>query len=148
ELPGLALLPMLSQIGPFAAALEPILRRAQMPFVDFDRHERAFLAPAGERSLYVERALSQRRRKELRRQWRRLSDAGAVALGAAADSAAIGAAIEDFLALEAAGWKGRAGTAAAGQEDLRRFVGKALTGLAAEGKVAIDRLFVDGRAIA
>jgi len=147
-LPGLVLLPMLSQNGAFAAALEPILRRAQMPFADFDRHERALLAPASERSLYVERALSHHRRKELRRQWRRLGDIGAVALGAAADSAAIGAAADNFLALEAAGWKGRAGTAAADQEDLRRFFGKALSGLAAEGKVAIDRLFVDGRAIA
>jgi CelD/BcsL family acetyltransferase involved in cellulose biosynthesis len=147
-LPGLVLLPLLSENGAFAAALEPILRRAQMPFADFDRHQRALLAPSGERSLYVERALRHHRRKEVRRQWRRLNETGAVALGAAADSSAIGAAIDNFLALEAAGWKGRAGTAAAGHSDLQRFVRKAVTGLTAEGKATIDRLFVDGRAIA
>ena len=76
-LPGLVLLPFLTENGAFAAALEPILRRAQMPFADFDRHQRALLAPSGERSLYVEHALSHHRRKELRRQWRRLSEAGA-----------------------------------------------------------------------
>jgi CelD/BcsL family acetyltransferase involved in cellulose biosynthesis len=146
-LPGLLLLPMLREDGAFAAALEQILRRVRMPFADFDRHQRALLAPAGERSLYVERALRQHRRKELRRQWRRLSETGAVALGATTGAAVMGA-IDEFLALEAAGWKGRAGTAAAGQEDLQRFVHNAVTGLAAEGKVAIDRLFVDGRAIA
>ena len=147
-LPGLALLPFLTENGAFATALEPILRRAQMPFADFDRHQRALLAPTGERSLYVEHALSHHRRKELRRQWRRLSEAGAVVLSAAADAAAVGAAIDHFLALEAAGWKGRVGTAAADDQNLQRFVRKAVSGLAAEGKVTIDRLFVDGCAIA
>jgi CelD/BcsL family acetyltransferase involved in cellulose biosynthesis len=147
-LPGLVLLPMLSENGAFAAALAQILRRVQMPFADFDRHQRALLAPAGERPLYVEHALGHHRRKELRRQWRRLSETGAVALAGAADGATIGAAIDSFLTIEAAGWKGRAGTAAAGRPELQRFVRKAVAGLAAEGKVGIDRLFVDGRAVA
>jgi CelD/BcsL family acetyltransferase involved in cellulose biosynthesis len=119
-----------------------------MPFADFDRHQRALLAPSGERSLYVEHALSHHRRKEIRRQWRRLSEAGAAVLSAAIDAAAVAGAIDHFLALEAAGWKGRAGTAAADDQNLQRFVRKAVNGLAVEGKVTIDRLFVDGRAIA
>src|SRR6185437_13694318 len=84
----------------------------------------------------------------LRRQWRRLSETGAVVLGATAGAATVGRAIDDFLALEAAGWKGRAGTAAAVDQNLQRFMRQAVSGLAAEGKVAIDGLFVDGRAIA
>jgi CelD/BcsL family acetyltransferase involved in cellulose biosynthesis len=147
-LPGLVLLPFLAENGAVAAALEPILRRAQMPFADFDRHQRALLAPSGERSLYVERALSHHRRKELRRRWRRLAETGAVVLSAAVEATAVAGAIDHFLALEAAGWKGRAGTAAAHDNDLQRFVRKAVNGLAAEGKVTIDRLLVDGRAIA
>ena len=148
ELPGLVLLPYLTENGAFAAVLEPILRRAQIPFADFDHHQRALLAPSGDRALYVERALSRHRRKELSRQWRRLSEVGAVAFGAAEDAAAVADALEHFFTVEAAGWKGRAGTAAAADDDLRRFVRKAVTGLAAEGKVTIDRLFVDGNAIA
>jgi len=147
-LPGLVLLPFLPENGAVAAALEPILRRAQMPFADFDRHQRALLAPSGERSFYVQRALSHHRRKELRRQWRRLAETGAVALSAAVEAAAVAGAIDHFLALEAAGWKGRAGTAAAHDNDLQRFVRKAVNGLAVEGKVTIDRLLVDGRAVA
>ena len=61
---------------------------------------------------------------------------------------AIAAAIEDFFALEANGWKGKAGTAAASHDNVRGFVTTALSGLAAEGKVTINRLFLDGRAIA
>lgn len=147
-MPGLALLPFLPERGPFAAALEAILRRAQMPAADFDRHRRALLAPAGERAHYVERALGRRRHKELRRQWRRLSEAGAVLFAAASEPADVAAALEDFFALEAGGWKGRAGTAAAQHQDLRRFMRSAVYALAADGKVAIDRILVDGRAIA
>jgi hypothetical protein len=74
-LPGLVLLPYLPLDSPFALALDTIGRRAQMPTADFDRHERAQLAPSGERSHYVEQALSKHHHKELRRCWRRSGDA-------------------------------------------------------------------------
>ena len=56
--------------------------------------------------------------------------------------------IEDFFALEARGWKGKAGTAAALHDDIRGFISAAVGGLAAAGKVAVNRIFIDGRAIA
>jgi CelD/BcsL family acetyltransferase involved in cellulose biosynthesis len=147
-LPGLVLLPYLPEDGPFAAALSSILRRAQMPAADFNRHQRALLAPGGERSVYIEYSIGQHRHKELRRHWRRLSETGAVLFTVATEPPAIAAAMEDFFALEAGGWKGRAGTAASEDQELRRFVRSAVGGLAAEGKASIDRILVDGRAIA
>ena len=147
-LPGLALLPFLPEDGPFAAALAPILRRARMPAADFNRHQRALLAPSGERSFYFERRLGRHQQKELRRKWRRLAETGAVLIAAATESAAVGRALDDFFALEAGGWKGRAGTAIADHEELRRFIATAVRNLAAEGKAAINRIMVDGRAIA
>jgi CelD/BcsL family acetyltransferase involved in cellulose biosynthesis len=147
-LPGLVLLPLLPEEGPFATALDAILRRAQMPAADFNRHQRALLAPSGERSLYVEHALAQRQHKELRRHWRRLSETGAVLFSTAMEPDALAGAVEDFLALEARGWKGRAGTATAHRQELRHFIRTAVSGLAAEGKASIDRLLVDGRTIA
>jgi len=148
SLPGLVLLPFLPEDGPFAAALDAILRRAQMPRADFNRHRRALLAPGGERSAYAERVIGHHQRKELRRQLRRLSETGAVLFISANEPESVGRALRDFLALEASGWKGRAGTAAADHDDLRRFVVMAVDALAAEGKVTIDRILVDGRAIA
>lgn len=148
ELPGLLLLPLLPQDGAFAAVLNVILRRARMPFADFNCHQRALLQPGGDRSLYVEQAISQHQQKELRRRWRRLSESGAVLITAATEPAAVAAAMQDFFALEASGWKGKAGTAIAENEDLRRFIRAALNGLTAEGKVSINRILVDGRAIA
>jgi CelD/BcsL family acetyltransferase involved in cellulose biosynthesis len=147
-LPGLVLLPYLSVDDQFAAVLGTIVRRARMPTADFDRHDRALLAPRGDRSLYVEHALAQRQHKELRRHWRRLSETGAVLFTAATEPAAVAAAMEDFFALEANGWKGRAGTATAESTDLNTFIRSAVSGLAAEGRVSIDRTLVDGRAIA
>jgi CelD/BcsL family acetyltransferase involved in cellulose biosynthesis len=147
-LPGLMLLPLLTEAGPFAAALEAILRRAQMPAADFDRHRRALLAPRGERAGYLERALGRHRHKELRRQWRRLSETGAVLFASTGEPADVAAALEDFLVLEASGWKGRAGSAAAQHEAQRRFMQSAVRELAADGKVAIDRILVDGRTVA
>ena len=148
ELPGLLLLPFLPEDGPFAAALEPMLRRAQMPAADFNRHRRALLDPGGERSRYVEHALGGRRHKELRRLGRRLADTGAVLFTSTNEPAGVAAAIADFFVLEANGWKGRVGTAAGRHKHLRRLVRAAAAGLAAAGKVSVYRILVDGRPIA
>ncbi len=147
-LPGLVLLSFLPENGPFAATLAPMLRRAQMPVADFNHHQRALLAPRNERSLYVERAIGRHQQKELRRRWRRLAETGAVLITTATEPAAVGRALDDFLALEAGGWKGRAGTATADHDPLRRFIVAAVCDLAAEGKAAINRILIDGRAIA
>jgi CelD/BcsL family acetyltransferase involved in cellulose biosynthesis len=111
-------------------------------------HERALLAPAGERAGYIEQALPRKKLKELGRQLRRLGDEAAVAWDIARDAAAIGAALADFLALEAAGWKGRAGTAAASSPAIRAFLEAAVSALACEGQSEVIRLMLAGRAIA
>ncbi len=147
-LPGLLLLPFMTRNGPFAAALDTIVRRAQMPAADFNRHRRALLEPHGERSRYLEHALGARKHKELRRIARRLAELGAVVFTSATEPAAVATALEDFFALEAGGWKGRAGSAAADRDELRRLIRTVLGELAAEGKVAIHRILLDGRAIA
>ena len=147
-LPALVLLPLLTEDGPFATALAAILRRAQMPAADFNRHQRALLQTGAERTLYVKNAIGRRQQKELRRRWRRLSETGAVLLTAATEPAAVAAALEDFFTLEASGWKGKVGTAVAKNDEIHRFVRTAVDGLAVEGKVTVDRILVDGRAIA
>ena len=149
ELPGLLLLPLVPEDGLFGAALAPILRRARMPAATFNRHRRALLAPqSGERADYIERSLSGRRLKELRRIGRRLAEFGALMFTATADLDALDAVLDDFLMVEASGWKGAAGTAALADTALCDFVRTALHGLARDGKVAINRILIDGGAIA
>jgi Acetyltransferase (GNAT) domain len=148
SLPGLLLLPLVAEDEPFAAALDAILQRTQMQCADFSRHHRALLAPRQDRAHYLENAISAHRHRELRRSGRRLSDTGALLFTTASEPAKVAAAVEDFFALEASGWKGEAGTAAAYHEEVMSFIKTALPALAAEGKVAVHRLLLDGRAIA
>lgn len=148
ELPGLVLLPLLPTDGPFATVLDAIVRRAQMPVADFNTHQRALLVPDGDRLFYVERTVGRHRHKELRRYVRRLGDIGALLFTTATEPETVATAIEDFFKLEIRGWKGTAGTAAASHEDIRNFIAAAVSGLAAEDKVAINRIFIDGSAIA
>jgi CelD/BcsL family acetyltransferase involved in cellulose biosynthesis len=147
ELSGLMLLPFISD-GPFAAALAAVLARRNAPVHQFARHQRALLAPGVERGSYLEHAIGAKKRKELRRQRHRLADAGAVALVTTLQPQAIPDALADFLALEARGWKGRAGTAAVRHDAIRQFVEQTVTGLAGDGNARIDRLRVAGQTIA
>jgi CelD/BcsL family acetyltransferase involved in cellulose biosynthesis len=147
-LPDVVLLPFVPQQGAFAAALDTILTRGGMPAADFNRHRRALLAPVGDRAHYIDRALGTRRLKELRRNGRRLADKGAVLFTAATEAASLTKQLADFFTLEAGGWKGAAGTASAHHDDIRRFIETAVAGLAADGKARINRIMLDGRAIA
>src|SRR5215510_10852734 len=116
------LLPMFPQQGALAAALDAVLARRRGESIAFAPHARALLAPAGERGSYLERALPHKKLKELGRQLRRLADDDAVAWDIAREGAAVETALSDFLTLEAAGWKGRAGTAAAHDPAIRAFL--------------------------
>src|SRR3982074_3019067 len=81
KLPDLMLLPYVSTEGRFAQALDAVLARRSDQSRCFAEHRRALLAPApdgGDRKGYLDRAVGQKKRKELRRQRKRLGDSGAV----------------------------------------------------------------------
>jgi CelD/BcsL family acetyltransferase involved in cellulose biosynthesis len=140
EGPQLALLPMLPREGAFAAALGRVLARRGGEFAAFDAHERAMLAPGEDRAGYLERTIPHKKLKELRRQRRRLADTDCVAFATAREPAAVIAALDEFLALEAAGWKGRQGSAARAHSAVRAFMEQAVIALAADGNARVDRL--------
>jgi CelD/BcsL family acetyltransferase involved in cellulose biosynthesis len=146
--PALLLMPLVPATGPFAAALTTALECSGRRHAVFDRHQRALLAPGAERQGYIERAMSTGRRKELRRQRRRLEELAPVTFVPSHGAADTAEALKDFLIIEASGWKGLAGTAAANDLSIRRFLETAVAGLAAEGRARVDRLMLDGRAVA
>jgi CelD/BcsL family acetyltransferase involved in cellulose biosynthesis len=148
RLPRLMLLPYLPLEGPLAQALAAVIARRGGRSATFARHARALLAPAGDRHDYLDHALGHKKRKELRRQRKRLADAGVVSSSSAHAPATLEPALADFLTLEASGWKGRAGTAARTRPEVCAFLQAAVTALAGEGKAGIDRLSVDTRPIA
>ena len=146
--PGLVLLPYLPLDGPFARALDAAVERRGGRAVSFAQHRRALLAPAGSREDYLDHTIGHKKRKELRRQRKRLADQGALTASRADDPAGVAPALDDFLGLEVGGWKGRAGTAAADHSGTRQFLHAAVSALASEGQVGIDRLLVAGNPIA
>ena len=148
EKPALLLLPYLPDQGAFVKALDAVLTQNRQASAAFDPHERALADPGADRAGYIERAVSAGRRKELRRQRRRLEELSPVSFAQASSPDDIGAALKDFLVLEASGWKGAAGTAIVNDPAVRAFVENAVIGLAAEGHARIDRMLLNGRAIA
>jgi CelD/BcsL family acetyltransferase involved in cellulose biosynthesis len=147
-MPARLLLPLVPEHGAFAQALDAAIAKQGRRSAIFGRHERALLAPSRERQNYLDRSMSAGRRKELRRQRRRLEDTGPVTFRTSSGTDDIFVALNDFLKLEAGGWKGHAGTAIAADPATEDFVRRAVLGLAAEGRARIDRLFLNGAAIA
>jgi CelD/BcsL family acetyltransferase involved in cellulose biosynthesis len=147
-LPNVLLLSFLPQHGPFAAALGRALAGRRARVAVMGAHRRALLEPGCDRAHYLERSIGARRRKELRRQRRRLEGLGPVSPDTAATPDEVGAALADFLSLEADGWKGRRGSAVATQAKIRTFIETAIPALRADGMAQIHRLLVGGRAVA
>jgi CelD/BcsL family acetyltransferase involved in cellulose biosynthesis len=145
RLPKLLLLPLIARDGLFAAALARVLARRGGASANFGEHARALLAPR-KRENYLDH-IAHKKLKELRRQRRRLEDTGALVHMAASGPAAA-VALTDFMALEAAGWKGRAGGAARASSTTETFMREAVTALAAKGDARIDRLIHDGHPVA
>jgi CelD/BcsL family acetyltransferase involved in cellulose biosynthesis len=148
RLPGLILLPLVTADGPFADVLARVLARHGGRAERFGEHARALLAPEAERLGYLDRAVSPKRLKELRRQRRRLLDKGQLKTVTAREPDELPRALADHLALEAQGWKGRAGSAAGQHAVVRAFMEAALTALAAQGGVRIDRLMQNNHPLA
>ena len=147
-LPNVALLPTLSLEGPFCATLDRVLARRGLGYADFDLHQRALLAPGDDRTGYLAQTMGARHRKELPRRRRRLAELGPVTYEVTTAESDVADAFEQFLELEARGWKGHRGTAAMNSEARLRFFREAVMRLARDGKTRVDVLRVGDKVIA
>lgn len=141
-------LPQLPADGPADAALERVLATGHRAHYRVAEESRAFLTGDASAQAYLEAAMSAKKRKELRRQHNRFAEEGALAFERLEDAAGLAEWTEEFLALEAAGWKGEAGSALASAPDTRALFTRSLAGAAAAGRLERLALRLDGRAIA
>lgn len=132
--------------GVLADALRSLL--GQRPHGLVWREERAMLASPLSPEAYLEASMSGKKRKELRRQHARLSETGALAVERHRDATDLPAWIEHFLTLEAAGWKGKAGSALACRTDTAALFREAMCGAAQTGRLERLALTLDGQPIA
>ena len=141
-------LPMMPADGTANRALERVLAASPRAHYTVAEENRALLT--GERSAeaYLEAAMSAKKRKELRRQHNRLAEEGALVIERLEDDSGLAEWTAEFLALEAAGWKGEAGSALSSAPDTRSLFEHSLAGAAAAGRLERLALRLDGRAIA
>ena len=134
--------------GPVYAALVEVAASDTRLGAIVHREERALLESGDGRDAYFEASLSGKKRKELRRQMARLGEQGKVVFERRNDERGIEQWIEAFLALEATGWKGRAGSALALSDATSRLFRDALTGASERGRLERMALYLDDRPIA
>ncbi|WAP68258.1 GNAT family N-acetyltransferase [Jiella pelagia] len=146
-LPGVLVLPEMRTDGRFAAAIENAARRASLPLSKVDTYDRAGLMKS-EASDYLLPPVSTRRRRELHRQRRLLEAAGPVSLRISREVASVRTALEDFLTLEASGWKGKTRSAMVLDRYRAAFARESVNELAADGRARIYTLLAGERSVA
>lgn len=132
--------------GAFARTLAAVLRSRPGWRQHRDLRQRAWLDLAGDRQ--TEPAFSARHLKDLRRKRRKLEQAGTLAvvrLGADDDIAPW---LDEFLRLEASGWKGRAGTALGSTPADAEFFRRIAESAHRQHRLHLLALTLDGRAVA
>jgi CelD/BcsL family acetyltransferase involved in cellulose biosynthesis len=134
--------------GLVANALAVAARRNNRPVDILDTHVRAMLARSDPGALDPRTALPAKRRKELGRQMRRLADVGEVRVASVTDPVEVRRRFEQFMALEAEGWKGKSGGALKSSRATMEFASEAVANRADAGAVRIDAIDVGGQPIA
>jgi CelD/BcsL family acetyltransferase involved in cellulose biosynthesis len=125
-LPKIMSLDTMGSSGPTYEALVRVLEaRGSSPCV-FEQVQRPKLASELDGKAYLEKALSSSTRKKLRQHRRKLSEKGALTSSVANTPEDVRKAVEEFLAIEAAGWKGRQGTAIASDAAESAFMRSAI----------------------
>ncbi|MFL5308812.1 MAG: GNAT family N-acetyltransferase [Myxococcales bacterium] len=134
--------------GPFHLHLVDELNRRCWPSLVSSWYTRALFRPAASGEEFLERALNGKRRKELRRQRARLAELGRLELCELRPDEDPAPWIREFLALEAAGWKGARGVAAAQHPAESAYVQEMAARAHARGRLMMMALRLDGRPIA
>jgi len=134
--------------GPIRKALDEAAATSRRPLHVAQRYVRATLTSDIDPEAYIETTVRPKKRKELRRQAKRLAEQGEVRFEQLARSDAIAPWCDQYLALEAAGWKGKGGTALNINPASEEFFREIMNDAHDLGRVDFLRLTLDDRPIA
>jgi CelD/BcsL family acetyltransferase involved in cellulose biosynthesis len=148
KLPKVLVLPDMRLDGAVASLVKSIAEARGLPQVTMSKVERAFLESSLDGDAYLKASLTSNRYREFRRLKRKLAEQGELVHEVARGPEEIRPAIEGFLALEAAGWKGRRRTAMATDRYRAAFAREAVHGLAEHDLCRIHSLTSGGKLIA
>lgn len=136
----------IAEDGPFAQALAKALRSRPYGMRVTQRWQRALLSRTDQGAL--EPAASRDFRKDVRRKERRLGELGSLRHMTLEPGDDVQRWIQDFLRLEASGWKGRRGSALACSLEHRRFFVAIATAAHRRGRLLMHGIDLDGKPIA
>lgn len=140
----------LDAMGTDTATMKALVRvlqaRATAPFV-FSQSQRPHLASGLDGKAYLEQVFSSSSRKKLRQHRRRLAEKGALRSAMVSEPGAVRKVCDDFLALEASGWKGHESTALLSNAADAKYARAILGALADKGDAVIHMLTLDGRPV-
>jgi CelD/BcsL family acetyltransferase involved in cellulose biosynthesis len=145
---GLARLDDVPGEGAFHLHLVDELNRRGWPSLVSSWYTRALFRPARSGDEFLERALNGKRRKELRRLRARLAEQGRLELCELSRGEDPTPWIREFLSMEAAGWKGAEGVAAALHPAERAYIEEMAARAHQRGRLMMMGLRLDGRPIA
>ncbi|TGS11609.1 GNAT family N-acetyltransferase [Mesorhizobium sp. M2E.F.Ca.ET.209.01.1.1] len=148
KLPRVFVLPDMRLDGPVASLLTSFADSRGLTLVTTGKVERPVLESEADGEDYLKASLRSHHYREFRRLKRRLADHGKLEHIVARGPDEIRHAIESFLTLEAAGWKGRERTAMAIDRYRAAFAREAVHRLAEQDMCRIHMLTLDGRNIA
>ena len=148
NLPDVLLVPDVRVNGAVASALRQAAIGRNLPLVTTERFERPTLQSRLEGDAYVQQSLGPHHRREFQRQQRRLEKLGRLEFTESRHPEDVRRRTEEFLSLEASGWKGRKRTAMAVDRFRAAFAREALYCLAERDLCRIHTLDLDGKAIA
>ncbi|WP_136658425.1 GNAT family N-acetyltransferase [Nitratireductor sp. XY-223] len=148
DLPGVLVIPNARLEGPFVQLLRAVAVSRGLPIAETEVFERAMLQSNLDGPAYLKQSLSTKHLRERRRQRRLLCERGELTYDVARQPRQVRERMEEFLALEAGGWKGRRRTAMVVDRYRAAFAREAITDLAETDNVRIHTLNIDGEAIA
>jgi len=134
--------------GAFEQALNREASALDLGLAEAERRYRALFQAGESAETYLVRSVSGRHRKGYRRLERHLATHGKLDYRAATDDQALDTWVEDFLRLEAAGWKGRVGTAFADSAAERAYFRELVQGAHASGRAMALGLYLNGKPVA
>lgn len=139
---------LVSGDGQFSQLLNDCLTARGASSLEVERYDRAVLRPAENADKYLRLAHSREHRKDLRRKARRLSELGQLEFNSLELEGDIDAWIEEFLQLEASGWKGNGRGAFACTEANRNYFVAIAKAAFARGRLIMLALRLDGKPVA
>ncbi|WP_119943443.1 GNAT family N-acetyltransferase [Neorhizobium sp. NCHU2750] len=148
KLPSVLVLPDIRVNGRFAQLAKAVAIAQDLAVATTDTFRRPMLESYLDGDAYLKQALSSHHVREMRRQWRRLATLGDLSYNVARQPEEVRLRMEEFLALEARGWKGKKRSALINDRYRAAFAREAITNLAEADAVRIHTIDLDGRAIA